>query len=401
MTVLRVGLTQPLGPASPRPLPLLHGDGPAVVLGGHDAFAGPLRPAADKLYGPRGARLLGADGPLWVADTGHHRLLGWRRRPTVDGAPADLVIGQASFAAEGRNGGRDGAAAHTVNMPTGVSTFGAHGLMVADSWNNRVLIWHEYPERDNTPADLVLGQADFTGMAPNRDRGAPAADTMHWPFQALVHEGRLYVADGGNRRVLVWRTVPTRNGQPADFALGQPSLDERSDNGGGQARAGTFRWPHDLAVLADKLLVADAGDNRVLVYAGMPEAGAVADLVLGQHGFDAVDHNHGRYLPTAAALSMPYGIAAARDRLCVADTANSRLLGFALPLHSGMAASRLTGQPDFDSKGDNRWQLPVRDSLCWPYGLSACGDLLVVADTGNHRVLLWPLDVATPEGTHG
>ena len=31
------------------------------------------------------------------------------------------------------------------------------------------------------------------------------------------------------------------------------------------------------------------------------------------------------------------------------------------------------------------------DSLCWPYGLSAAGDLLAVADSGNNRVTFWRL----------
>jgi len=33
--------------------------------------------------------------------------------------------------------------------------------------------------------------------------------------------------------------------------------------------------------------------------------------------------------------------------------------------------------------------MPVRDSLCWPYNVATRGDTLVVADSGNNRVLLW------------
>jgi Ni,Fe-hydrogenase I small subunit len=38
---------------------------------------------------------------------------------------------------------------------------------------------------------------------------------------------------------------------------------------------------------------------------------------------------------------------------------------------------------------DNRWGMPARDSLCWPYGVAACGGKEVIADSGNDRVLLW------------
>ena len=54
-----------------------------------------------------------------------------------------------------------------------------------------------------------------------------------------------------------------------------------------------------------------------------------------------------------------------------------------------MNATRLAGQPGFGDKGDNRWATTARDSLCWPYGVSACGPSVAVADSGNNRVLLW------------
>ena len=52
-------------------------------------------------------------------------------------------------------------------------------------------------------------------------------------------------------------------------------------------------------------------------------------------------------------------------------------------------ARLLAGQPTFQDKGDNRWQLPVRDSMSWPYGLYAKDDMLLVSDSGNSRALLW------------
>jgi hypothetical protein len=74
----------------------------------------------------------------------------------------------------------------------------------------------------------------------------------------------------------------------------------------------------------------------------------------------------------------------------VADTANSRLVGFDLDnLAMGAGASRLAGQRRFIDKGDNRWGPPVRDSVCWPYGVTAKGSTAVIADSGNNRVLLW------------
>lgn len=389
MTTLHVGLGAglPSGPPAPE---LLDGAGPRVILGGSDPLLGPVEPSERSLFGPRGALLVEPDGPLFVADTGHHRMLGWARRPVRDDQPADWVLGQPGFHREGRNALGE-ASALTMNVPCGIARVG-DGLAVADSWNNRVLIWDRVPTASGVPADRVLGQADFVGQDTNRGRPEAHANTMHWPFQVLEHEGRLYVADAGNRRVLVWRSLPTENGQPADFVLGQPHLDGRSDNGGHAAGPSSLRWPHDLAILNGDLLVTDAGNNRVLVWDGLPDTNdAPASRVLGQSDFEGVDHNQSSYWPDAACLNMPYAIAAGDGRLVVADTANSRLLGWRAPLESGSAAESLAGQRVFGAKGDNRWGETTRDSLCWPYGLQLIGRTAVVADTGNHRVLLWDL----------
>jgi hypothetical protein len=61
----------------------------------------------------------------------------------------------------------------------------------------------------------------------------------------------------------------------------------------------------------------------------------------------------------------------------------------------GARADRLTGQRDFASKGDNGWGAARRDSLCWPYGLSVRDELVAIADSGNNRVMLWPLAEAS------
>ena len=398
----------PKGPPAPS---LLDPSGPERILGGADPMMGPVAPARDSMFGPRGALLLGDDGPLLVCDTGHHRILGWHRVPAQDGAPADFVLGQPGFDREGRNA-LDEPSASTLNVPCGIAPFGERGLAVADSWNNRVLIWNEVPTRSGVPADLVLGQADFDGIEPNRgmldggaEEGTPeaGADTLHWPFQVMVHDGRLYVADAGNRRVLVWRTLPTRNGQPADFVLGQDTLQARSDNGGGDPGPTGMRWPHDLAVVDGDLVVTDAGDNRVMIWDGLPDAINVpAARVLGQPDFHKVDHNQSRYWPDAACLNMPYAVAAGAGWLIAGDTANSRIVGWKVAdgLQTGSAAVALAGQEHFGQKGDNRWGDIARDSLCWPYGLQILGNLAVVADTGNHRILLWRLaaPVAEVEG---
>jgi hypothetical protein len=368
--------------------------GPSVVLGHQcdaDGLASPIAPAADSLFGPRGAVIASDQGPLIVCDTGHHRLLIWNKIPDADGQPADIVIGQPGFAAEGRNGkGAPGAA--TLNVPTGVAT-GNGMLAVADAWNHRVLIWTRMPERNNQPADIVLGQADFGQVTANRGSDIAAADTMNWCYGVAIVGEKLLVADTGNRRVLIWNSMPSRNGQPADIVVGQSGFACRDENAGLDAGLVGMRWPHGLAVIGSRLLVSDAGNNRIMVWDRIPDRpGAPCDFVLGQKDGQSLEHNRGTYLPTSQSLNMPYSLAASEEWLIAADTANSRLIGWRLDEIAPDAEARgIAGQPNFTSKGDNRWQPAVRNSLCWPYGLSISGRIAAIADSGNNRVLLWEL----------
>lgn len=372
---------------------MLASSGPAVVLGQRastDGLAQPIAPGRHALFGPRGAVMHPITGALAIADTGHHRLMIWRQRPRQDHATANFQIGQPDFESEGRNGkGQVGAA--TLNVPTGVATDG-RALVVADAWNHRILIWKHWPAASNQPADVVLGQRDFAGHEANRG-GAVSAATLNWCYGVSFVGDRLAVADTGNRRVLIWNRLPEENGQPADIVLGQRSFDCRDENAGESAGPLGMRWPHAIVAHGGSLLVADAGNNRVMVWRGIPDApGVPCAFVLGQRSFNEIDHNRGRYLPDAHALNMPYGLCVAGPWLIAADTANSRLVGWRHDaLGMDAPATGLAGQPHFGAKGDNRWLAPVRDSLCWPYGVSAALGRLAVVDSGNNRVVLWEL----------
>jgi hypothetical protein len=272
---MKVSLQQPhsvRGGGSPAAA-FLDPGGPFRLLGGGAAMPGagvePLAVQAGTLFGPRGAALAAAGGPLAVCDTGHHRLLLWRSVPERDQAPADLVVGQPDFTSEGRNGGRQPGPA-TLNVPSGVAIEG-DVLAVADAWNHRVLIWHRLPARSNAPADVVLGQASFDSAEANRGRAAAGADTLHWCYGVTLAGGRLVVADTGNRRVLIWHRPPTESGQPADLVLGQRDFTCRDENAGGTAGPLGMRWPHAAAAAGGGLQVADAGNHRILVWHAWPQ----------------------------------------------------------------------------------------------------------------------------------
>lgn len=359
---------------------------PACWLGG--AAPGGLAlpaasPTASHLYAPRGVWL--DDERLVVCDSGNHRILIWRRVPTAWHTPADVVLGQPSFADEGPAAHGRGPE-NGLHLPTGVIV--AEGkLFVADAWHHRILVWDRVPDTSDTPPDWCLGQPALAAVDRNRG-GAAAANSLAWPYGLAVVAGRLHVADTGNRRVLIWEGIPSRD-EPAAIVLGQPDMHATDENRGGPPGPASFRWPHAIAGDERLLFVADAGDHRVLGWRGRPAADRPADLVLGQPDFTtAAELPHRAQGP--ARLRFPYGITLAGQALAVADTANNRLLFWDLSAgEPEKSAGAVIGQENFDASGENHWKALAADTLCWPYGVCGHGDRLAVADSGNNRVMLW------------
>src|SRR5688572_1902962 len=76
----------------------------------------------------------------------------------------------------------------------------------------------------------------------------------------------LYVADTLNNRVLVWRNMTAlTNGQKADMVLGQVDFQTTLPLGPGTTRSGGLNTPGAMAIDRDgNLYVVDTGNNRIL-----------------------------------------------------------------------------------------------------------------------------------------
>lgn len=347
----------------------------------------PARPTAAWLYAPRAAYV--DDELAIVADTGNHRVLIWRGVPDADGVPADVVLGQPDEHSEGPAAGGRGAA-NGMHLPTGIVRDGDR-LVIADAWHHRILIWDRIPDSHATPPDHVLGQPDRESTEPNAG-GEATATSLYWPFGIALIDGRFYLADTGNRRVLIWSDGIPEHGQPADVVLGQPDAGAREENRGGPVAADSFRWPHAFAGDGyGGVWIADAGNHRILGWRAHPDGDCAADAVLGQDDFTT--GTEFPYVPQRDRLRFPYGIAAVGDGLAIADTANNRVLLQRGPVHR-LAAEIALAQPDLIANGENRWDQVAADTLCWPYGVAAHeradgSRLLAVADSGNNRIVLW------------
>ena len=304
-------------------------------------------------------------------------------------ATADVVQGQPNFSAGAQNNlllpG-----ANRLNNPNGVAVDKHSGrLFVADTYNNRVLSWPNAPAFANAqPPDLVLGQPNF--LAHTGNNGGVSARSLSQPNQVALDangaQGNLYVADTNNNRVLEY-DAPLSSGMAASRVFGQGGNFTTAVFNNGGVSANSLERPTSLALDAQgNLYVADAGNNRVLEYDTPLSTDTTADRVFGQPDFNQGIFNNGGL--GAASLGNPNGVALdAQGNLYVADLANQRVLEYDAPLSSGMAASRVFGQPDFGHNDINHGGLSA-NSLSFPAGVALDAQAnLYVADLGNSRVL--------------
>jgi uncharacterized protein (TIGR03437 family) len=183
--------------------------------------------------------------------------------------------------------------------PVSVTSDGVH-LFVTDLGYNRVLIWNSIPTSNGRPADVVIGQPDmvsstannaFTGTAASSStdttnketpvlctasNGTDQANnptypnvcnaTLNFPRFALSDGTRLFIADGGNDRVIEFQQIPTSNGASADIILGQlgGTVDQATD------AVDSMNTPTGLAFDGSNLYVSDPYNRRITVYTVAP-----------------------------------------------------------------------------------------------------------------------------------
>ena len=302
-------------------------------------------PTASTLDQPQAAAFFGNE--LYVVDSGNNRVIAMPQNGTSFG-PATGVLGQDAMnlnspnLIEGREFDFTGDPQAGAGLAVDLNSNPPH-LYVADTANNRILGYNDLRNlQPGQKADIVIGQPNFQQALinyPTNSGTTPNASGLFAPLGMVVDpQGNLYVADGGNSRVL--------------------------------------RFPQPFV-------------NYV--------AGAVepADLVLGQASFTATKITDA--LPQT--MSVPYGVALTTNPgLLVSDLALNRVLyfkGTSADFTSGMSATTVFGQPDFTSSGAGS----SASQLNAPRHVSVdLEDRLYVADSGNARVSIWASAPGAPSG---
>ena len=312
------------------------------------AASGPNLVEGREFSAPQGVALDTTVSPpiLYVADTGNHRVMAFQFPSQLKaGSQADLIIGQ-----QDRFQNLSGtffAKTTQLTAPTGIAVDKSGNLYVADTGNNRIL---RYPRPFAQPpgyqiADLILGQKSFVVTSPNQGRSTPGPDTL-----ATASAGQL---------------------------LGRTSL--------------TFDPQGNL-------WVTDTGNNRVIRFGvatlkGNPGNAPNADTVLGQIDFV------GTTAPTSVVskvnLIRPVGLAFdLAGRLFVVDQAG-RVVVYPVGAGTNTAAIRILGLDPAATA-----TAPTQISLFNPQAVAATGSGVVVTDSGNNRLMIYPpLENWAPETT--
>ncbi len=423
-----------------------------LVFGQADFYhRAPNRVGAGGLWSPR-AIAIDAANHLWVADTANNRVFGWALAASfVNGADADVVVGQPDFISSDANQGANAPAVYTLDAPAGVAADAAGNLYVADSGNNRVLVFTNPftmftngGQASEFQAAAVIGQGGSFTSSSGCGAATTSASMCEPEGVAIDPSGNLFVVDAGDNRMLAYFTpfaatggMPAPIDPQASLIFGQASPSGTECNQGGAAtlltlcfelQTGLFEGAQVTTDSAGNLYVADSGNSRVLEYEGPfggkgeTSTGAIGEIDgLGAVAGVAVDASGNVYAssysesetfvfspsnsfetpvntiggigenPSAASELNPGGLALdAMGDLYLADTGNNRVIEYAFSAlqNSPIAASGVIGQPDFGHNAANRTGGAGLDS---PSGIavSPIDGAVYIADTKNNRVLGW------------
>ncbi len=328
-----------------------------------------------------------------VADGFNNRVLIFNTVPATDFAPSDTVIGQPDFTHNQANQA-DITSANSMWAPTYAFMAGSK-LLVADRYNQRILIYNSLPTSNNAAADVVIGQADMTHNAENQGASCEA-NTLAYPIGMCSNGTNLIVSDYSNNRILIYNAIPVANNASASTVIGQPDMMSKTANNGGVS-ARSLSNPAQVWTDGSKLIAADMNNNRVLIYNNIPTTNnAAADVVIGQPDFISNTANNGGV--SAKSLWGPSGVYCDGRKLYVSDSANNRVLIFnSIPASNNTAADTVIGQPDMISNSENQGGNTSANSCSSPMELFCDGNILAVADAGNNRLLIY---TRIPEGNN-
>ena len=306
---------------------ITNGENAINVLGQADFTSNALAISASGMDVPYGMAYDTANNYLYVGDLNANRVTVFDLTTITDGENAIHVLGQPDFTS-------------SVGAVTQAGINSAHGLafdpinerlFVVNFLGNRVTVYDVATITDGENAINVLGQALFTtSAAANTQAGLNLPSGLAYD----IANQRLFVGQSGSHRVTVFDVSAIADGEAAVNVIGQANFTA--------ATAATTQIrlnnPFDLAYdqSSDRLYVSNFGAHRVTIYdvSGIVNGEAAIDL-LGQYdGTSSINpipvytRAAANDAPNRLGYNQPQGLVVdrANNRLFVADTSNHRVL---------------------------------------------------------------------------
>lgn len=307
-------------------------------------------PAPGTLRYPGRAIAHGSD-TLFVADTGHDRVLELGLRDW--GAPGFAPRAEVRRAWGGTAGFSDGGPADArFRMPQGLAVID-DTLYVADRANHTIRAIDL--ESGDVRTVAGTGRLGDGGVRPG-----PALTTqLRSPWGLLAREGALYVSMAGTHQIFAF--------DPADGRLGVFAGTGAENIADGIRTRATLAQPMGLAADPITMFFADA-ESSAIRRSGFGAVDAVRTIV----GTGLFDHGDRDGAGDDVRLQHPEDVASHRRTLIVADTYNDKLKVVETGPRTSCAMSGEAGGGE----------------LCAPSGIWADDDHVLVADTGNHRLVV-------------
>lgn len=288
-------------------------------------------------------------GWLWIADSGHHRVIATDREGQVQ-----AVVGCGDPGCT--DGGFDTA---RFLDPQGLAIEGDR-LYVADAGNHAI----RCVDLERRSVETVAGTGEQSLF---RHQGGNALDLpLNSPYDVALHDGKLYIAMAGFHQLWV---LDLDEHSVAPFA--GDGVEQIQDGPRLQAR---LAQPYGLSVAGDDLYFADSETSAVRKVQLIPPE--TVQTLVGTGLFDFGDQD-GPF--ETAVLQHVQGVAATAGTVYVADTYNHKIrrLDLAERAVSTLAGSGRSGHTDGPA-GTAAFNEPA--------GLALFDGQIYVADTNNHAI---------------
>jgi thiol-disulfide isomerase/thioredoxin len=303
-----------------------------------------------------------AGSRLFIADSNHNRIV----VANLDGH-LKYVIGT------GAVGHADGPFDQcTFNHPQGMALVD-DVLWVADTENHLLRKVDLATQQVTTAA----GTGEPGTVLGSDKKSAQKSTPLNSPWALWAHDGTLYIAMAGTHQI--WKMPLDESHIELHAGSGREDIvDGRlAPSMPYDAASAAFAQPSGLASDGTRLLVADSEGS---VIRSVPfDTGGQVETLLGPTGnlFDFGDvDGTGREVR----LQHPLGVAFYDGKLYVADTYNDKIKVIDVPARSSQTLAG-SGQPGHNDATDG-----AQASFNEPGGLAAAGDRLFVADTNNHAI---------------